>query len=239
MRRAFSIGGLRARGNTCEADIIYHIHGAGTQWMASLCVGDRVSALGPLGHGFEINPAKPVAWLVAGGVGLPPVLWLAERLQEAGKSAVAFFGARARHLMPLKIGDPDNLPRDGSSAALAAEEFARFGTPVVLSTDDGSLGFHGTVCGALAAYRRTWDGDETGVVVYCCGPEAMLAAVARQCTADGIECYVCMEREMACGMGACQSCVVRVRDHADADGWRYALCCSEGPVFDARDVLWA
>ena len=121
LRRAFSIGGLRARGKTCEADIIYRIHGAGTQWMASLCVGDRVSALGPLGHGFEINPAKTVAWLVAGGVGLPPVLWLAERLQEAGKSAVAFFGARVQHLMPLKIGNPDNLPRDGSSAALAAE----------------------------------------------------------------------------------------------------------------------
>ena len=155
-----------------------------------------------------------------------------------GKSVVAFFGARTHDLMPLRIGDPGNLPRDGTSAVLAAEEFARFGTPVVLSTDDGSLGFRGTVCDALAAYRRAWDGDESGVVVYCCGPEAMLAAVARQCTADGIECHVCMESEMACGMGTCQSCVVRVRDQADADGWRYALCCSEGPVFDARAVLW-
>lgn len=238
LRRAYSIADLRPQGPQCEVDIIYRIHGPGTHWLATLRAGDRVSILGPLGNGFELVPSKPNAWLVAGGVGLPALLWLAQQLRAADKATVAFCGARHGDLMPLKISDPDRLPRDATTAVPAAEEFARSDTPVVLATDDGSVGFHGTVCQALDVYRRAWGGDDKDVVLYCCGPEAMMAAAANWSSAYGIECYVCMERAMACGVGTCQSCVVRVRDAADAEGWRYALCCAEGPVFDAREVLW-
>lgn len=238
LRRAFSIGGLRSRGGQSETDIIYRIHGSGTRWMASLRSGDRVSVLGPLGHGFEIVSSKPNAWLVAGGVGLPPMLWLAERLHDAGKTTVAFVGARTRELVPLKMADVHNLSRSDASPVFAAEEFNQIDTPIVPATDDGTLGFEGTVCQALATYHGVWDGDAAGVVVYCCGPEAMMAAVSDWCADHEIECYVCLERAMACGMGTCQSCVVRVRDPADEEGWSYALCCSQGPVFDARDVIW-
>jgi len=238
LRRAFSIGGLRRNAAGCEVDLIYGVRGVGTRWLASLRSGDRLSVLGPLGRGFEIVPSKPHAWLVAGGVGLAPMLWLAEWLQRAGKAAVAFYGARTHDRIPLTVRDRSAVPTDGKSAVPAAEEFTRFQTPVVLSTDDGSLGLPGTVGDCLAAYRRAWTGDDGEVVVYACGPEAMLAAVSKWCMGCGVECYVCAEREMACGMGVCQSCVVRVRDAEDREGWRYALCCTEGPVFAARDVIW-
>lgn len=239
LRRAFSIAGLRRLGRQCEVDIIYRIHGAGTQWMATLRAGDEVSALGPLGSGFKFPPDKRSAWLVAGGVGLPPILWLAEWLHRTGTDAVVFYGTRTRELTPLEISAPDEVPADGRSVSFAAPAFARYHTPVVLSTDDGSLGFRGSVGEALSVYHRAWGGDEREVAVYCCGPEVMMAAVARWCEAHGITCYVCMEREMACGTGTCQSCVVPVRDAVDPEGWRYALCCSEGPVFDARQVIWS
>ncbi len=239
LRRAFSIAGLRSHGERCAADVIYRVCGVGTQWMASLRSGDAVSVLGPLGRGFTIIRSKPVAWLVAGGVGLPPVLWLAEHLHQAGKATVAFYGARTRDLVPLTLSVSEGrLPRDGVSAMPAAEEFVRFGTPVVLSTDDGSVGFRGTIGDALAAYGEAWNGAEADMVVYCCGPEAMMAGVAQWCATRDIVCYVCLEREMACGTGTCQSCAVKVRDADDPDGWRYALCCAEGPVFDAREVVW-
>ena len=239
LRRAFSIAGLRSQGKQCEADIIYRVHGPGTRWLAGLHAGDHVSVLGPLGRGFEIIPSKSNAWLVAGGVGLPPVLWLAERLHQAGKTVVAFYGARTRDLIPLNLREVGQVPQDGARPVVAAEEFDRVGAAVILATDDGSLGFPGTVCQALDTYREAWSGDDdAGVVVYSCGPEAMQAAVAKWCMARAIECYVCLERQMACGMGTCQSCVVRVRDTDDEEGWRYAMCCSEGPVFDARDVIW-
>ena len=238
LRRAFSLAGVRKRGEQCDADVIYRVHGAGTRWLASLRAGDRVSVLGPLGRGFEISPTKPSAWLVAGGVGLPPLLWLAETLHAAGKSAVAFYGARRRELIPLTMRDAkDSSARNGRSPVAA--EFARFSIPVIWSTDDGSLGYRGTVSNALAEYGVGWDGDPNAVVVYCCGPEIMMAAVATWCLERSIECQVCVERAMACGTGTCQSCAVRVHDGADAEGWRYALCCTEGPVFEAGQVQWS
>ncbi|MFQ5473626.1 MAG: dihydroorotate dehydrogenase electron transfer subunit, partial [Dehalococcoidia bacterium] len=75
-------------------------------------------------------------------------------------------------------------------------------------------------------------------VVYTCGPERMMQFVAGYCADRGIECYACMERSMACGMGTCQSCVVPVRNESDEQGWSYRLCCTEGPVFNAREIIW-
>lgn len=238
--RAFSIGGLRPGKHEDEVDILYRLVGSATHWMARKRRGEMVSALGPLGRGFELVDAKPIAWLVAGGVGLPPLVWWAEWLHRAGKEAVALCGARSRQMMPLDIVEGAALESgDARRPVLAAGEFARFDTPVILSTDDGSLGFHGTVSAALSAYHESWGGDDLDLVVYCCGPERMMLAVAKWCLARGIECQLCMEREMACGTGTCQSCAVAVRDPSAEDGWRYALCCTEGPVFRADEVIWS
>jgi dihydroorotate dehydrogenase electron transfer subunit len=238
LRRAFSIAGLRQAAGATELDVIYRVVGSATQWMASLRKADRVSVLGPLGNVFPIQPQKPSAWLVAGGVGLPPMLWLAEALHQAKVSVIAFCGARSADLLPLSL-DPSNPPvADASRATRSCREFDRLDAPIVVSTDDGTLGFHGRIGDALAAYHRCNATAAENVVVYTCGPEPMMRGVAEYCLARGMECYACVERNMACGTGLCQSCVVPVRDPTDRDGWRYRLCCTDGPVFPAADVLW-
>jgi len=237
LRRAFSIAAMRRRAEACEIDVIYRVVGAGTNWMATLGRGDRASVLGPLGNTFPIIADKPLAWLVAGGVGLPPMLWLAEALSAAGKDVVAFYGAQTRSLVALELTDTPPSP-DARRAADSSIEFAASDTRVVLATDDGSLGFRGHIGQALAAYHAANPTPPVDVVVYTCGPDRMMHFVADHCAAHSIRCYACLEQAMACGTGACQSCVVPVRDASDPAGWRYALCCTDGPVFDAALVEW-
>ncbi len=239
LRRAFSIAGLRSTSDSCEFDVVYRVVGRATAWMASLQNGDGVSVIGPLGNAFPIRTAKRHAWLVGGGVGLPPMLWLADALAAAGRNAVGLIGARSSDLLAITIDGDASLSPDATSASRAAKEFSACGVPVVISTDDGSLGYHGHAAGALSAYYGRAGVAPDDLVVYSCGPEPLMKAVASFCMARSIECHVCMERSMACGMGTCQSCVVGVRDELATDGWRYELCCTHGPVFDATRVIWS
>ena len=108
----------------------------------------------------------------------------------------------------------------------------------MLSTDDGTLGLHGHIGQGLVAYSQANPTAQDELTVYTCGPERMMRFVAEFCRARGVECHVCMERAMACGTGLCQSCVVPIHDVADPDGWRYKLCCRDGPVFAGADVVW-
>ncbi|MFQ5489235.1 MAG: dihydroorotate dehydrogenase electron transfer subunit [Phycisphaerae bacterium] len=229
LRRAFSIGGLSQDGSTCRIELIYHIVGTGTHWMAGLGPGDAVDAIGPLGNGFpDPGPARS-AWLVAGGVGLPPLLWFAQTLAARGRQATFFLGVQSADRVALSVS-----PVDGRLIAVEMPE-----TPLVLATEDGSAGLSGNVVQALSIHADHHLGDVSSVVVYTCGPEGMMRAVANLCADRSIRCYACMERAMACGIGTCQSCVVPVRDPAEAEGWRYALCCTQGPVFEAEQVLWS
>jgi dihydroorotate dehydrogenase electron transfer subunit len=225
--RAFSIGGLRRRADGVELDVIYRVVGLATGWMQALRGGDRINVMGPLGRPFRISQEKSDAVLVIGGVGLPPLLWLAEALQAAGKRTTAFVGARSRELVPLHFDDGMN-----------AREFAALNARTVVATDDGSLGFSGTVVGALEDFWAKHPPVASDVVVYTCGPERMMRAAAEACAARGIECQVCMERPMACGVGTCQSCIVTVRCERNPAAHRFALCCSEGPVFSSDQIVW-
>jgi len=236
--RAFSIGGLRRAATGCEIDVLYRVVGVATRWMHTLQPGDRATVLGPLGREFPIVDDKHNALLIIGGVGLPPLLYLAERLQQAGKRTVAILGARTRDLIPLSLVDETPPAADASCAVHCAEEFARYDDPMVISTDDGSIGFSGNVMSALSAYARANTPAADNTVVYTCGPERMMRATADFCQAAGMTCFVCLERTMACGMGTCQSCIVTVRTDQPATGTRYALCCTEGPVFDAEHIVW-
>lgn len=238
LRRAFSIAGLARQDNQVELSVIYRVVGRTTRWMDSLRMGSAISVLGPLGNRFPIRPDKRGAWLVAGGVGLPPMLWLAEALRAAGREVVAFCGSRSRELLPLALDERVPLSADATVATLSAVEFVRSGVPVVISTDDGSAGYRGHVGAALVAFHAAHPPDADDLVVYTCGPEIMMRFVAEFCVARAIECHACMERAMACGTGICQSCVVPIRDPGDVEGWRYRLCCTEGPVFSADDIIW-
>jgi len=238
LRRAFSVAGYRATTTQPEVEVIYRVVGVGTKWMRSLRAGDRVSVLGPQGNHFPIEKKAASTWLVAGGVGLPPMLYLAESLRKAGKRVTAFCGAQTADLLALTI-DERVAPSDAAEqATLCAKEFAACDANAVISTDDGTLGFSGHVGDAMTAYYNAHPVSCDDVVVYTCGPERMMAFVAGFCDAQSIRCYVCMERAMACGTGMCQSCVVPLRDRNDPEGWGYQLCCIDGPVFPATDVLW-
>ncbi len=234
--RPFSLAGLRTVAGRSEIDLIYRVVGPGTRWMAGLRVGDHVAALGPLGNCFDLAPSGATAYVIGGGVGLPPMIWLAECLRARGCQVVAFCGARTERLMALTL--TGSVSTDPTSPSMAAEEFARHDTPVVLTTDDGSLGVKGLVDSAVDAYHAAHRPSGNALTVYTCGPEPMMRAVAAWSEQRDVPCQVCMERMMACGIGTCQSCVVAIRSDDAPAGFVYKLCCTDGPVFDAREVLW-
>lgn len=236
-RRPFSIGGLRRSGDTSEIDLLYRVIGPGTTWMANLRPGQRVSVIGPLGKPFRVVDDAELSILVGGGIGLPPVMWLGGVIGQAGLKAVGVCGARSRGLLPITMEGAGARGAGGGVAPLVSvPEFGRI--PVVVTTDDGSCGLKGTVIDGLRTVLADMAGLHARTVIYACGPEKMLRAVAGVAATERIPCQVCMERMMACGMGTCQSCVIRIRDDSTGDGWRYRLCCTDGPVFDADQVLW-
>jgi dihydroorotate dehydrogenase electron transfer subunit len=105
-----------------------------------------------------------------------------------------------------------------------------------IASDDGSIGFAGLVSEAFAAWLKDHQFGPEQITVYSCGPEPMERAIADLCAMRDIECQLALERHMACGMGTCQSCVVKITD--DQAGWQFKLCCTDGPVFDAKTILW-
>jgi dihydroorotate dehydrogenase electron transfer subunit len=231
LRRPFSLAGRRDTPRGVELDIIHRVIGVGTTWLSHLAAGDNISILGPLGNRFALPPPAHKAVLIGGGVGIPPMLYLASALH--GQSAIAFCGATTRDLMPLTL-----------LANEQAREFAQHGIATILSSDDGSLGFRGFITQALERWlddAPRIDGehvDPSRLLMYTCGPEPMMKRVAEIALARNIACQIAVERAMACGMGTCQSCVIRVRAPSDPKGWVYKLACTDGPVFSAAELLW-
>ena len=252
LRRPFSLAGRVDRPDgTAELHLIQRVVGVGTDWMGKLRPGDAVHLLGPLGNRFTLPPTGGTALLVGGGVGIPPMLYLAERL--AGREAVVFAGALTRDLLPLSIEDRDAPPPgpDEVEPRLNVSEFARHGVRAVLTTDDGSYGFRGFVTQALERYLDAHSPPSALStqhpalpIIYTCGPEPMMRRVADIAAARGIECQVAVERAMACGMGTCQSCCIRVRKPDPAavplpgKDWCWRLACTDGPVFRGAELLW-
>ncbi|MDP6544198.1 MAG: dihydroorotate dehydrogenase electron transfer subunit [Phycisphaerae bacterium] len=236
LRRPLSLAGRRDTEFDVELDIIYSVVGKGTAWLARAGEGDEISLLGPLGNAFAISDRKPLAALVGGGVGIPPMIYLASAMQTAGKGAVAFCGARSADMLPVTLAPAVGVAPDGQPSA-SISQFAQFGVDSVIATDDGSLGWKGFVSESLARWLDGLDTPSDDAVVYTCGPEPMMRVVAEICIARDVECQVSLERHMACGMGTCQSCVCKTKSDAE-QGWSYKLCCTDGPVFDARAIIW-
>jgi len=223
LRRPFGIlGHRRVPGGATRIELMYAVIGRGTRRLAAAGPGTRLNLLGPLGNGFWPGDYETLL-LVAGGRGAVPLLRLVEsREQEAnGGPEVRFlFGAR------------DQAQLWGLERLAAV--------PHRLATDDGSAGFHGTVVELL---REELAGSPPTPVVMACGPDAMLAAVARVARAAGVPAQVSLENRMACGTGLCRGCVVQ-RQQSPASPWSrdgnttYATVCKEGPVFLASEVDW-
>lgn len=211
LRRPFSIAGIRPADAGCEVELLVKEVGKGTAFLRRAPLGTTLELLAPLGHGFNLEAAAsaPTA-LVAGGIGLPPVLFAAERLKDRGAPFDFFFGAVTAHEL---------LEVERCRAAVAA-----VGGELVLCTDDGSAGEAGFVTDALR--RRFTAGRRWGRVL-ACGPDPMLQALARWAATAEVVAELSLEEPMACGVGVCLGCVVEL-----VDGRRVASC-KEGPVFEA------
>jgi dihydroorotate dehydrogenase electron transfer subunit len=241
LRKPFSVADRRDTAGGVELDIIHRTVGAGTSWMSSLKAGDKVNLIGPLGNSFPKPGPEQVAIMVGGGVGIPPMIYFAGQL--AGRKGVVFAGSLCRDMLPLTVTADAPVPSvDSHEPLYNIDEFARHGVPAVVCTDDGSWGFRGLVTQALERYLDAYfTKTPERAVIYTCGPEAMMRRVAEIAESRGVQCFVSVERAMACGMGTCQSCVIRVKNDLSAlpdRQWVYKLACTDGPIFDSRKLLW-
>ena len=256
LRRPFSLAGRADEADGAALlDVIHRVVGVGTGWLAALAEGDPIDLLGPLGNCFELPGGTSLGLMVGGGVGLPPMFYLAEALAEAGWDGVGFIGATTADLLAVDWEQGAAAPMPEGDPVTSVSQFARFGFPAVVTTDDGSLGLCGRITAGLERWLAGAGADAATrrrAVVFTCGPEPMMRAVAQMAQEAGLDCQVCLEQAMACGMGTCQSCIVRI-EHAPAqpdpltpahghtpDGraWRYNLACTDGPVFPSHRVVW-
>jgi dihydroorotate dehydrogenase electron transfer subunit len=214
LRRPFSILSTDAAAETFT--LFVKAIGPGSRRLCAMAEGDCAQCLGPLGRPFTPPPAGVDALLVAGGYGVAPLRFLCEEVQAAGGRATLFFGGRTRADLVLldRLGGP--------------------GVTVVPATEDGSLGERGRVTVALEAHLARARGR---ALLYACGPDAMMHAVARVAAARSLEAEVSLDAWMGCGVGTCLGCVVRVQGPAE-ERWKYRCACTEGPVFDAARVVW-
>ncbi len=203
----------------CDWDIeektirfVYRVVGKGTAQFSKLKEGDTLAVLGILGNGYDLSRLRGKrVLLVGGGIGIPPMLGLAKRLrEEEGTEVISVMGYRSAQLF-------------------LRDEFADCGQTYV-ATDDGSVGTNGTVIDAIRENAIEAD------VICACGPMPMLRAVKAFAESKGIPSFISLEERMACGVGACLGCVTKTvhRDaHSHVNNTRI---CTEGPVFDAKEV---
>lgn len=212
--------------------IFYHVLGKMTRLMSELVPGDEMEILGPLGNAFGLPRGMRRAVLVAGGVGLAPMLLLARAIKKANRGRKP-----DRAVEPLLIYGGRTQEQIVYREAFEAE-----GCPVLVTTEDGSSGVRGLATDALSELLAAREGRVEDLVVYACGPEGMLRAVAELAERFQVACQASLEARMACGFGICLGCVVKIlgakRGHPVANGGRYERVCLEGPIFDAREVIW-
>jgi dihydroorotate dehydrogenase electron transfer subunit len=234
MRRPLSLLGASAAEGWIE--VLYKVHGAGLAALAEARPCDRIAVLGPIGQGFRHDAARPQAVLIGGGVGIPPLVFLAQQLQAAGGGPVpvGFFGSELP--FPFALSDPA-LPLPGvpgdATASLAVVD--GWGVPARLASRAGLAGCHD---GFVTDLARHWlaslpQSRRDAVTIYACGPEPMLRATQRLATEFGLPTQLCLEEYMACAVGGCAGCVVPVV----IDGKRaMKRVCVDGPVFDGATV---
>jgi dihydroorotate dehydrogenase electron transfer subunit len=255
--RAYSIlrvqrPGRQATSGKTVVEILYKVIGKGTTALSQLTRGDRVDFLGPLGNGYRVPQSLTTALLVAGGIGVPPVVALAERLAGSGFGVHGSRSAKSGHRSSV-IGRLKIVAFVGGKTrhdVLCVADLRKAGATVHVATEDGSLGHRGLVTDLLESFLRASDNGERSSV-FACGPHPMLHAVARIAERFGIPCQASLEAEMGCGFGACMGCVIPTKRSAvssqqSAQGpmadsgqpTAYKLCCKDGPVFDAQEIAW-
>ncbi len=210
LRRPFSV----FRAEDGRLSVFYKNVGRGTAAMKALAPGETVSLIGPLGNGYPAPSAGKLPVLVAGGYGMAALYLLAKGAPAKG---VAFVGGKAA----------DDI--------LCVEDFKALGWEVRVATEDGSLGSKGLVTDALGA----WLGAELKgrtPEFFACGPNGMLKAVGERAAQGGWTAWLSLDNHMGCGVGACLTCVQKIR--TPDGGWEWLRVCREGPVFEGKSVVW-
>ncbi len=210
LRRPFSISGTEQGG---VVRILYKVVGKGTVILSNKRAGDKLSVLGPLGKGFEITQRAEHLFIVAGGIGIAPMLFLSQAVDKKAVTFMAGFRTSDEIIDPASVG----IKQDISFA-----------------TDDGSKGYHGRVTDLLE--QEIIKHRDNAIGVYACGPVPMLKALSSISDKYRIPCKVSMETFMACGLGACQGCVVRSASVSDQISYHHV--CKDGPVFDINEIDW-
>ena len=224
LRRPFSVFEvLKEHGRVTGISIFNKRAGRNTRALYAVDPGARIACLGPLGTHFTIDTAvaggrqaTAGALMVAGGVGLAPFATLAESLAAARVPTALFYGARSERELFYR------------------DFFTRLGVRLVLATEDGSEGVRGRITVPLEQELAGLTAPNAAMV-YACGPEAMLAAVARLAERYHQPSEVSVERVMGCGLGGCYSCVIPLRQHGQS---HYVRSCVGGPVFNGADIVW-
>lgn len=192
--------------------ILYEVKGKGTRILANKRPQEKIDLLGPLGNGFTIPKKSSTSILVAGGMGVAPLVALAEVLAKGkGNRVYAIIGARNK------------------KRVLCEEDFKEIGIKPIITTDDGSYGKK-----ALATEMLDELFSRIGILlstVFSCGPEQMLKRVGHIVRKRGFECYASLEENIACGVGACLGCAVKTKSG-------YKSVCKDGPVFNLNELIW-
>ena len=202
----------------CEIDrermairVVYRVTGekTGTEQFSKLRAGDTIPVIGPLGNGFPLERAEGKrAFLMGGGIGVPPILELAKQMKCEKKQIIA--GYR-------------------NAQTFLKEQFEQNGE-LFVSTEDGSVGSKGNVLDAVREHGLEAD------VIFACGPTPMLRAIKQYAQEHGIECYISLEERMACGIGACLACVCKTKEVDGHSNVHNKRICKDGPVFLASEV---
>jgi dihydroorotate dehydrogenase electron transfer subunit len=235
MRRPLSI--MRADPARGTIEVLYKIVGQGLALLAKKEPGERISSLGPIGKPFVPHPQRPRTLLVGGGVGIPPMVFLAEVL-AAAKGAwkpLVMMGSELPYPFELATSRlaVSGLP-GGATAGMPLLD--SLGVPSRLASLSGFPGCHRGFVTELADFwlASLSTEERAEVELFTCGPHGMLVAVAALARAHGVPCQVSLEENMACGVGGCAGCTVLVQT---PDGPAMKRVCVDGPVFDAATVF--
>jgi dihydroorotate dehydrogenase electron transfer subunit len=199
--------------------LLFRLVGRGTEVLSRMAPGSMLDLLGPLGRGFSLPAGIGQALLVAGGLGVAPLFFLAQVLVEEKVPVRFLLGARRKEEL------------------LCVDRLQALQIALSVSTDDGSEGFAGLVTDLLEKVIRQEGCDPGGCCIYSTGPEPMMTRVASLAREGGFPAQFSLERHMACGVGACLGCAIRGR--SDDGGLVYRRVCADGPVFHREELIWS
>ena len=233
MRRPYSIMSADNDGNI---EILYKVVGEGGRQLTHKVTGDSLNCLGPIGKGFQLNAKRPIALLVGGGIGIPPIVFLANQAHMEGiHRPIVFMGS--------EVGFPyatmsSTIPVSGCGADvhLAMRSLEEKGIATRLATKQGTPGcYNGYLYELLLKWISTTDVAPSEIEIFACGPHIMLESIAQVAQRFAIPCQVSVEEYMACAVGGCAGCTISVKRDGEVTMQRV---CVDGPVFNSEEIFW-